>query len=413
MDSYTYLRVKGEIAYADLKTISTLPQLTTLHIDADIVEDNDCGGIFSGSRIETICSTSFPQGMLTGMPRLTTVISCRKGEKMPEGIMEEAGNPNLLIWVESADDAPSGAGNVVVYTADGEGSATDPAGNGVEGHAASIALKAGSPFNAHMPLTADFIKVEKEFTLPTEVDVCAGWETLTLPFAPDSIIHENSGRIIPFSNWDESNLNGPKPFWLYRADGGDWEAASDIEAGIPYIISMPNSQDYVEAFNLAGKVTFLANDVTIGTEDTFPAVTDWKDGATFEGTFMPVEENDILSLNVNATEEGVYPGSAFVADDETLPFGAFVRASGSRKSIPVFDSGNGVQLPTVSADGLRVESPAPGMLRISTSRVCNTAIVTPEGAVVRKLRLQAGDTQTVEGLTRGVYIVAGLKVMVK
>ena len=60
-----------------------------------------------------------------------------------------------------------------------------------------------------------------------------------------------------------------------------------------------------------------------------------------------------------------------------------------------------------------METPAPGMMRISSSRTLHTAIFTPEGATVRVIDLQTGETLEVEGLTRGLYIVAGVKVMVK
>ncbi len=65
------------------------------------------------------------------------------------------------------------------------------------------------------------------------------------------------------------------------------------------------------------------------------------------------------------------------------------------------------------AAGIVVETPAAGMIRVSSGRECRVAIVTPEGATVRTLSIKAGECVTVEGLTRGLYIVGGMKVMVR
>lgn len=415
---YEYLRLVGDLSKSDLQAVAALPQLTTLHVEADSMAEDDYAGVFEGSRIETIFSSHYPKGMLIGMPRLTTVMWGNSEEPMPSGILTEAGNPNLLFWTPSFDMLPEDAFNVVEYAYAPDGVPTDPAGAGVSGHAGAVFLQDGYPFQAHMPLVADYMNFKKTFTLPTEPNACSGWESIVLPFTAVNVSHERQGSIVPFAAWDGSNPDpyaGEKPFWLYNANGNGWEEAKLIEAGVPYIISMPNSKEYVESYNLDGEVTFWTGEPTqLGTSDSAPKIADWKDGFKFEGTFMPVEEEDILSLNVNNAAEGEYRGSAFVADDVTLPFGAFVRSQGAPSAIPVFGNISGVQqLPGIVSDGILVDSPAAGMLRISSARQLHTAIFTPEGAAVKTVDVRAGETLTVEGLTRGLYIVAGVKVMVR
>lgn len=412
-NDYSYIRVKGDLNKADMQTIAGLNQLTSLHIDSDLT-DEDYGNILSNTRIETICSKTFPKGMIAGMPRLTTLIWGNEGNTMPEGIIAEGSNPNLLVWVSDQAAAPADASNLVRFAASEIYNVADPESE-VEGHAESITLQPGYPFNAHMPMKADYIELTKNFSLPTFIGYCAGWETLTLPFSPEKMEHEKAGDIVPFKAWNANDIQGPKPYWLYNADSNGWQEADSIKAGIPYIISMPNNPEYVEAFNLPGTVKFSATGVTLGTEEQAPAITDWKDGDKFEGTYMPEEGTDIYSLNVNATDEGVYAGSEFVPGEVTLPFGAFMRSQSGRRAIPVFDNGgsNGIQLPTLSAGGFLVESPAPGVLRICSARSLHTAIFTPEGAKVKVLDLKAGETATAEGLTRGLYICGGVKIMVK
>ncbi|MDE6561434.1 MAG: chitobiase/beta-hexosaminidase C-terminal domain-containing protein [Muribaculaceae bacterium] len=415
-DSYEYLRLGGELSRADIDVVAALPQLSTLHIEVDSLAAEDYAGALAGTRIETIFSNEYPEGMLTGMPRLTTLMWGRTDRAIPDGRVTEAGNPNLLFWTPDFDMLPEDSYNTVIYDYAPDGVPTDPEGTGVSGRAETIHLFDGCPFRAHMPLTTGSVDFKKIFRLPTEIDICAGWETLVLPFTAETISHERQGAIVPFAAWDGQNdpYGGIKPFWLYSSNEDGWEETDSIKAGVPYIISMPNNKEYVESSNLDGEVTFLATgEILLGTPESAPKTTSWKAGAEFTGTFMPVEEEGILSMNVNATD-GEYAGSAFTADAVTLPFGAYVWAPGEPQAIPVFPDGSGVNLPTVSTDGsVTVETPAPGMLRISSSRALHSAIFTPEGATVRVIDLQAGETLEVDGLTRGLYIVAGVKVMVK
>ncbi|MDE6741150.1 MAG: hypothetical protein K2J58_02340, partial [Muribaculaceae bacterium] len=381
------------------------PKLTLLELAPDSIADEDYEGVFSGSRIETIASDVYPEGMLTEMPRLTTVIWNNADERMPDGRLTDAGNPNILFWALDKDLAPADAVNTVVFTDDDD----------AYGEAESIVLQAGYPFNAHRPFNVATAEVIKEFTLPTEIGHSSGWETITLPFTADSIMHETAGRITPYAVW-----TGPehpmKPFWLYGADAETetgWAADSIMRAGVPYIISMPNNDEYVHAYNLPGKVRFVATDVTLGVAESLPKTVDWIEGAKFVGTFMPVEEEGIRSINVNELAGEEYLGSAFVPEDETLPFGAYITGEGLPSRIPVFGEWSGVLTVLEDGVGIVVETPAPGMIRVSGSRDCQVAIVTPEGAVIRTLSLKAGESVTEEGLTRGLYIVAGRKVMVR
>ena len=176
---------------------------------------------------------------------------------------------------------------------------------------------------------------------------------------------------------------------------------------------MPNNKEYVESSNLYGEVTFwTGGEIMLGTPESAPKTTPWTAGSEFTGTYMPVEEEGILSMNVKP-EGDDRAGSAFTAYAETQPFGAYVWAPGQPQSMPVFTEGNGVNLPTLTDGGLMVETPAPGAIRVTSPRDCRVAIVAPDGATLRTLSLKAGESLTAEGLTRGLYIVGGVKVMVR
>ena len=399
----TCLEVVGEVARADLQFISTLSELTSLQLNPDFITAENCDSVLAESRIETICSTAYPAGMLKGMQRLTTVMWPLGDANMPAGRISENGNPNILFWTTNSANAPEDARNIVVYSSI-DGAFPD------KGEAEEITLEAGYPFNAHRPIETKQVVFSKLFGQETVPGKCQGWETIALPFTPDRMFHESGTEIMPFSLWPGVD-EAPRPFWLYTAaEGSDWQPAERIIAGMPYIISMPNNPDYIYYYNLAGRILFMASDVTLGTEDSAPLTTTWK-SRDFTATFMPVEERGILSLNVNGEENGV-SGSRFVPDAETLPFGAYAKDSGSLRSIPVFDD-SGIALPSITESGLAVDSPAPGTIRISSLYDCRVAVTAITGITVATADVRAGETVRVDGLAKGLYIVAGKKIMVK
>lgn len=427
-EDYTHLVTRGVLNKEDLQFIATLPELTTLWLDSGfatteneneneymIPESYD--SIFAGTRIETILSSEYPAGMLKGMPRLTNVMYlCSTDPKMTAGRISEAGNPNILFWTGNAANAPEDARNVVV--SDNFPSWTDVLDAKITGRADVITLETGYPFNiepgypfdTHMPLTAKRVEVTKQFDQATEIGVCRGWETIALPITPDSIVHENGTELVPFKIWPGTD-DAPKPFWLYTATGADWVAADRITAGMPYIISMPNNPQYLDEYNIAGRIKFIATDVTLGTEDSAPLTTGWKESMLFHATFMPPEDPDMLSLNTQGEDNGV-SGSIFTTAARTLPFGAYVTGAGSRKRVAVFGD-SGISMPTVSASGITVETPAPGTIRISATYRCTVPVTAISGMTVANAVVQPGESVCVEGLAKGIYIVAGMKIIVK
>ena len=122
---------------------------------------------------------------------------------------------------------------------------------------------------------------------------------------------------------------------------------------------------------------------------------------------LPAESRRYTNGEVNGV-----PGSLFTAEARTLPFGAYLTGAGSRRNIPVFgDEQTG--LPGLSAYGLTVDSPAPGTIRISSMHDCRVTVAAATGATVAVVDIKRGETVLVEGLVRGVYIAAGMKVIVK
>ncbi|MDE6480747.1 MAG: chitobiase/beta-hexosaminidase C-terminal domain-containing protein [Muribaculaceae bacterium] len=384
-EDYSFLRSMAGLRHLDISKVA----------DARIPDN-----AFKGSRLISISLpaeiTEYGDSILSEAQDLCSVIWNSDLMNVEARLLKGIANPNALIYV------PAGI------------SVEDSSElNVVEGNdASSIILRDGFPFYVARAFTAADISYSRNFEMETLFEISAGWETIVLPFSPEIISHETAGEIIPFAKWNGDTSDGPKPFWLYRSDSDDWKEADRIEAGVPYIISMPNNADYVASFNLNGKVTFSANRVQLTPEINLLKATPWVNGTLFEGTFLRVEEEGLLSLNVNSKEYGVNPGSAFVEDDVTLPFGAYVRNAGTKKFMPLFGNYETIQLPSLGA-GLTIVSPAPGVLSVSSNRECNVDVITATGVRLHSFHLMPGETQTLEGLTRDLYIVAGRKVMVK
>lgn len=398
-DTISTFRVEGRLNDADYAFLHSMAGLRHLDI-RNVAEASIPDRTFSGSRLVSISLPSdlqeYGDSIFSGSSRLSSVLWNSKTLAPEERLMDGLSNPNLLLYVPAETDFTGYNGVTVVKG----------------GHAETVEIHYGYPYYAAEDFRADHVSIAREFRETTEVETCRGWETIVLPFAPTEITHEVNGAAVPFAAWD-GDTDGMKPFWLYSSVSDGWEEASSIEACVPYIISMPNNADYVPSFNLAGWITFSADNVDLGPETSVALSTPWKENTEFEGTFMPVEEDGLLSLNVNANGGELLPGSAFVTNDVTVPFGAYVRGASGRKAMPVFGDSNGVDIPTLGDAGLVIETPAPGMLRISSGRERRVAVITTTGVTVRTLSLHPGETVTIEGLTRDLYIVGGVKVMVK
>ena len=150
------------------------------------------------------------------------------------------GNPNLLVYVNEARLAPSNVQNVVINGMAREIVLTD-------------AQDGNNNWYAPQAFVAERISYTRNFTQSTSKGTCRGWESIALPFDVQTIQHESKGMIAPFNN-SASN----KHFWLRRLTENGLQAATNIEANTPYIISMPNSEEYTSDYNLNGRVTFSA-----------------------------------------------------------------------------------------------------------------------------------------------------------
>ena len=215
-------------------------------------------------------------------------------------------NPNLLVYVNDASLAPSNVQNVVI-----------------NGMAREIVLTdvtdGNNDWYAPQAFVAERISYTRNFTQSTTKGTSRGWESIALPFDVQTIQHESKGVIAPFNN-SASN----KHFWLRRLTDNGLQAATNIEANTPYIISMPNSEEYTSDYNLNGRVTFSAQNIDV------PATTT-KVLALADSSIVMVpamqrqsRSSSVWALNVGEVRGQYFEGSVFERDYRTVrPFEAY------------------------------------------------------------------------------------------
>ncbi|MDE7160814.1 MAG: leucine-rich repeat domain-containing protein [Muribaculaceae bacterium] len=361
-------------------------------------------GLLSVSLPATVESVG--ESAFAGCERFTSLV-WKAHRQLDAEVTAAVGNPNLLVYVNSVQFAPQGMNrNVVVMNSD----SGDP-------ECENLVLEPGRAFRPALPFTSMHSSMTKEFTQTTPIEGCAGWETIVLPFDASSVrVSDARGELTPFRL--VTDILRQYPYWLYEAySAGEWLEAASIKAGVPYIISMPNNEEYEARYNISGPVTF-SNDspVRITPETAAPYAVTWPSGREFRSLWLPLaaaESAGALGLNVGIADlrddngELLDPGSAFHAGVTPQPLEAYVAGAGGARAMRISFPHSGI--PMVGGDAsLRVEN-ADGVLTIYSGKDRLVEIFRADGVKVAGCEVKAGEPYRVESLEKGIYIVAGRK----
>ena len=202
--------------------------------------------------------------------------------------------------------------------------------NGVAQSAITIEER-NNEFTCYKEFTAPEVVYTRYFGDETVPGGSSGWQTIVLPFTPDSIGHESKGEIAPFN----SDKEGTKSFWLRELTADGFVDVTTIEPDKAYLIAMPNHSDYLDDYRLNGTITFTAKNVTIKkTPDTLqPSV-----GPDFD--FHPTYKFVKQALYVYALQslhdyyDNMWYGKNFFirSSGGVYPFNAYVTAPGGGRS---------------------------------------------------------------------------------
>lgn len=266
---------------------------------------------FHCSGLTSLNLSNFSTQSVTNIDKIfaecTSLASIQAGNaSIPAEEYAQVNNPNLLVYVNDASLAPQGVQNVVINGLAREIVLTD-------------AQDGNNDWYAPQAFVAERISYTRNFAQSTSKGTSRGWESIALPFDVQTIQHESKGVIAPFNN-SASN----KHFWLRRLTDNGLQAATNIEANTPYIISMPNSEEYTSDYNLNGRVTFSAQNIDV------PATTT-KVLALADSSIVMVpamqrqsRSSSVWALNVGEVRGQYFEGSVFERDYRTVrPFEAY------------------------------------------------------------------------------------------
>ena len=284
-------------------------------------------------------------------------------------------------------DIPEYHGNMLVFVDNANTKVTYEGNAIVDGVADQITFADGKAFRNPKQFTARNITFIREFTKKTKIGVAGGWEALVVPFDVQRVVSENRGELKPFG---EADFTSSLPYSLgeLKADG-TFAITQRITANKPFIMQLPNSDEYEDIYNIEGKVTFSAENTTVHatTNITQEVGNGYVMHFSYEGT--PADRR-IYALNEEeyAADGEVYmPGGVFVANSrDILPFEAYVYSS-----------------QITLAPYLRIGG------KVDTGLGCPT--LNPQDSTIYDLT--GRKMLKTENLKGGIYIVNGRKVIIK
>ena len=367
-----------------------VPGLCTVHVTAEVEgmntaeADFSVNSYFDGRTAQVRDGGSFSEafqwcGTNAALNDITAIL-WNKSTALSYSEMQGIENPNLLLYVANKALAPGNVKNIVV-------------GDSVSGYKAQQIVLTDTEtgngnFYCPIPFTASRITYEREFLQYTEPDSCRGWETLVLPFAPQSIMHERNGVLRPFAAEGEG-----RPFWLREFSSNGFVDAKQIEANKPYVIAMPNHVAYDMEYRLGGWVTFSAYGCNVP-QTNLQTATD----STGTIRFIPalsteMQQDSVYALNVGeeylVNNKKYAEGSIFVAGwSDVRPFHCYtqhVANSPAPRFMPLAGWSMG------DATGISEE------LRVKSEEFATAPVYNLKG-------------QRVMQPTKGIYIVNGKKV---
>ena len=307
----------GMLRTDQLSRLQRYPHLRRLDISLATIEGNQLPSkAFSSLQqlvsIKLPCSvTSTGSSLFADCPALAAIVWTSNTD-IPTDAMNGIENPNLLLYViDYAQALGISIKNII--------------SNGI---AQKITLtdnvqEDGSfgPANFYAPQAfrvQNEISYTHQYKQTTKVNECRGWETIALPFTVQSITHETNGACIPFASY----VPGMKPFWLCQLTEQGFVDADSIRANTPYIISMPESEEYSPHYRLGGKITFSARSVIVPA--TAPQIST-RGNASFIPNFQTVAASQsVYALNVGEERSGFAEGSLFDRNyRQVRPFEAY------------------------------------------------------------------------------------------
>ena len=400
-DKVEKMTVVGPINSSEFETIRTMQNLKFLNLAKATGQLSIPNNAFAGSNLVSFVApaslSSVGSGIFSNCQQLAAVC-WNTSTTLPADALNGVNNPNLLLYVQNASDAPTSVHNVVVNGTANDIALSDATGN--------------NNFYVPVAFTAKKISYTRNFQQKTEVGVSCGWETIALPFNVGSIVSEKLGNnytLTPFNNY-WSGDNWRRPFWLYTLDEYNdnyISPASNISANVPYLICMPNADVYADDYNLNGNITFSAENVNVAVSDPIQKT---KGSVSFVPAYQRMDaSSDVFALNVNQEYKGYPAGSLFVNNfREVRPFEAYSLHPSTAANAPAIAY---TVSSLIGGNGGDTTGIIDVMLKKNDGSDGNTLVkvYSLSGALIKQAKVD----DVTKGLPKGVYIANGKKFVVK
>ena len=413
INSATEMSVSGSYNAADIDFFrKKMPNMKHLNLrNATIVNKELADSAFADMNSLVTIVTPIIQkvgnGILAGCNHLAAVtwtsdINVPEPNLLLGGI---SGHENMLLYVKSNSYAPASYRNVV---------------SSLNGTAESITLNdGGGDFYCPSAFTARKISYSHSYNQKIVAGVCRGWESIALPFDVQTYTHAVNGTCAPFA---QENANA-KPFWLCELSTSGFVRTDGIKANTPYIIAMPNNDNYADAYILAGVMTFAAENARIASSEITEERT--KDGFTMYVNYgQPKYSTEhIYAMNVGEEYQGHPEGSMFVRNLRALqPFECYVSsmaiANSSRFDIEpdyfkLFDDNETVGILNIPTRDANIKVYVlNGKLHVDSDKTSIVKVCNLNGQAIKTVKVSSGTT-CIDGLNSGIYIVNGMKYAVR
>ena len=383
----TSFDIEGPLNQKDLKYIKeNMTNIQTLDMSRTTIEDGILpDSAFVGLPIISFVSpdkvTTVGKGIFADCSDLAAV-QWKSKTKLPDDAFgdKEHRNPNMLLYVDFEDTAPSRSvvDNLII-----------------NGTAQSIMLVDAEGFNFYCPVEFNCDRVSYTHNFQMESGEGAGWEAIALPFTATNIQHESKGELLPFLTWQENGYpENYKPFWVRSLSETGFTDVATMEANKPYIVCMPNNEDYAMRFRLGGKVTFSATNTKVPVTNPQSSI---KNDVTLTANFIHREAEEQL-FALNREDDGQHkPGSTFLKGNRPLQaFEAYATSkSEARQAFFIVE----VEETTTAIRDLLNEAVGKEQVRVFNL----------SGTLVKIGRRD----EVIKQLSSGVYIVNGEKILVK
>ena len=266
-DSLTNVTWPANLEYIGGYTFSGAA-LTTLELPASLKTLSGC----SFEYCDDLTSVTIPNGVehigghtFYGCHGLTELTIPESVTSIEEGFVNYCNNLRNVFWNASVNVPYNSISEYALLYVNTDTEITvdecwkNVIKNGVAQSTITIQAENNQEFAILKEFTAPEVVYKRHFGEETVPGGSSGWQTIVLPFTPDSIYHESKGRVAPFN----SDIENTKPFWLRELTSDGFVDVTTITPDKPYIIAMPNSSDYLDEYCLNGEITFTAKNVTL------------------------------------------------------------------------------------------------------------------------------------------------------